>query len=502
MSYALVDELTRNLTKAVLPVTVFIGIEAFVGFCGNSLILLIYSKHYERSNFRYFVLSMAIIDITSCLTTLPGEIFSQMNWYTYEFGWICKVKSYFNVLTAWGSASILLLLAFDRHRKICRPLAWQIQHSLAIKLCGCSIAIAAFVSIPITILWGKQTYIYDYQGFNLTVSICEKSGQYADDIYPLVYITCVYILPVSLIMIVVVTLNIITARKLFGHESMKVQGRKKYPYVPSSTTTLTDLGETDVNSSIVVATTTSTHRSIEEFVHNLCDDSKCKDCSKPSLKCEHNNTTDSEIKTECIDCHFTPLADARTHVSFITRRRSSDSSGITRASFDSELCLNINITSRVGNSDVKRGIVRTNSECSSISTNSRGNASFNSPGSISSAAVYRRRSTSDFRRKQKTVIMLVLTSVFVVTMLLYVILISLVAATEGILKILPNSQKVLFFFFWRLYFINTVVNPILYGFLDPRFRSGLLRMAKFLTGRRVSRKKISTNSQLQNARIR
>ncbi|XP_045161903.2 uncharacterized protein LOC123526720 [Mercenaria mercenaria] len=77
-------------------------------------------------------------------------------------------------------------------------------------------------------------------------------------------------------------------------------------------------------------------------------------------------------------------------------------------------------------------------------------------------------------RKRKTIIMLVLTSVFVVTMVVYVILISLVAQPPSILNEMSNSTKVVFFFFLRLYFINCVVNPILYGFMDLRFRSGLL----------------------------
>ncbi|XP_053406633.1 uncharacterized protein LOC128559339 [Mercenaria mercenaria] len=82
--------------------------------------------------------------------------------------------------------------------------------------------------------------------------------------------------------------------------------------------------------------------------------------------------------------------------------------------------------------------------------------------------------TSKFQRKSKTMIMLILTSIFAVTMAIYIILTSLVAKPDGILKDMPDSQKAAFFFFWRLYFVNSVVNPILYGFMDPGFRSGFI----------------------------
>ena len=210
-----VEQLTEDLAKTVLPVTIFIGIEAIIGFIGNILILIVYAKWYVHCNFRYFVLSLSVYDFTSCITALPGEIFSQLNWYDYQHAWICKLKSYFNVFTAWGSAFTLLFLAFDRYRKICRPLEWQIHPSVALKLCVCGITLASLVSLPVIILWGKQSYQYTMNGITLNLSICEKSGQYADGEYPFIYVTCVYILQIGPMIFVISVFNTLIARKLF-----------------------------------------------------------------------------------------------------------------------------------------------------------------------------------------------------------------------------------------------------------------------------------------------
>ncbi|XP_060573820.1 uncharacterized protein LOC132731626 [Ruditapes philippinarum] len=483
----IVEELNRNLTMVVLPVTIFIGIEAFIGLFGNILILLIYTKRYERSNFRYFVLSMAVIDLTSCLTTLPGEIFSQMNWYTYKYDWICRVKSYINVQTAWGSASILLLLAFDRYRKICKPLAWQIQPSFALKLCICSIILASMVAIPISILWGKQTYIYQHNGLNLTVSICEKSGEYANDIYPFVYICCVYILPVGLILFVVCSLNIITARKLFGKKSLSLalpvtNGISSvYTSDASLTTVATD---TDIESVNTEPLTITRHleNGEENGTHNLTnleENNSSPDCEAGKEDANDYEDRRSESKT-----------NVHTRVSFISNRNKRGGSCSGQSSNrDIDFHFDIDIRSHFVKDDVKKD--RNTAEVSTRPIKVHDNSFSN----INKHVDHRRQKSghhrvSDFRRKQKTVIMLVLTIVFVITMLLYVILISFVAGTEGILKTLSNPQKVVFFFFWRLYFINTVINPILYGILDPRFRTGMRAIFK---GKQIPNRNDSKN---------
>lgn len=56
-------------------------------------------------------------------------------------------------------------------------------------------------------------------------------------------------------------------------------------------------------------------------------------------------------------------------------------------------------------------------------------------------------------------------------MTLYVILTAFVAKA---IKYKPNVEKAILVFFWRLYFINSVLNPIVYGLMDASFRLGLI----------------------------
>ena len=80
--YELVTEITEEFRNTVLPVTVLFGVEMLAGIPGNLLTVYVFLWHYKPCNFRYFVLSLAFTDLVSCLTTIPGEMVSQVFWYS------------------------------------------------------------------------------------------------------------------------------------------------------------------------------------------------------------------------------------------------------------------------------------------------------------------------------------------------------------------------------------------------------------------------------------
>ena len=460
------EHLTEDLAKTVLPVTIFIGIEAIIGFIGNILILIVYAKWYVHCNFRYLVLNLAVYDLTSTITTLPGEMFSQLNWYTYQHAWICKLKSYFNVFTAWGSAFTLLVLAFDRYRKICRPLRWQIHPSFALRLCGCGIALAMLVSLPITILWGKQNYPYTVNGITLNVSICEKSGEYADGEYPFIYVICVYILPIGLMMLAICVCNVLIARKLFC--KMFNQGLRG-----------TDLRST-VKRKVTASVTFKTDESSTTIRRNASETSDLSEVNTISDGMHRTmNYSASMVSTEKIK--------VKERAKGLNRRRSFVS--LSAVSLR-EMTLSRSNSVSIDLDHCSEGLKSTSKwSCSPVNRQDGGRHLKVSASSPAIASTTDTNARSDAResgstksergsvlQKTKTLIMLILTSVFIVTMTLYVVLLTLVAMTDNILKRICNTEKVVFFFFWRIYFINCIVNPILYGLMDPRFRAGLRRI--------------------------
>ena len=180
---SLLDRVTRELAMVILPVTIINAIESIVGIIGNVLIIIIYSRQYNSSNFRYFVLFMAITDLTSCSTCIPAEAFFQMNWYKLEHTWLCKTKAYFNVMTSMNSASLLLLFSFDRCRKICVPLRNQIRPKLAFKLCVGITFLSLILCLPVFFGWGKFRYDLPTDEGLVEVTVCGRSFELPDEVY-------------------------------------------------------------------------------------------------------------------------------------------------------------------------------------------------------------------------------------------------------------------------------------------------------------------------------
>ena len=431
------SELNAEMLIILLPVTIVIGIEAVIGCVGNILILIVYSKWYSYCNFRYFVLCLAVCDLTSCVTTLPGEIFSLAKWYHYPYDVICKIKSYFHVLTAWASAFTLFLLAIDRYRKVCKPLKRQIKPGLALKLCILGVFLASVISVPVTILWGKQTYTYTEGNRSADVSICEIADEYVDDVYSFVYTTCIYVLLLGPMMIVICIVNILIARTLFCRRFDKSAGRVKIEDNHLLKSVSNRFIRFDSHLSVRKTVRNKVHRDSNGYSadNNLSSDNE--DIFTVSLKYTSHSEMSMYSSSELSVTELNVFKYNQSHVL----------------------------------EDINQICVQTTESRPPTSDSKKTDIIHTSKASPSNAIL--------FRRRRKTLIMLILSSVFVFTVTVYFSLISLLAGIEDFTKRLSNTEFVVYMFFLRLYFINCIINPLLYGFLDPRFRKGLKRIFSF-----------------------
>ena len=223
MDRQLAEKLNDEMRLTVLPVTIFVGIEAVFGFFGNLLIMYVFLFYYHKCNFKYFVLYLSFIDTTSTLTNLPGEIVTQTFWYVYPVPLVCKIKSFFNMFTVCGSACGLLVIAIDRYRKVCRPLAWQIKPRQAMILIFIQLIISFIIAIPVPFFWGTRSFMKEYEGHNITVTVCEINAKYKHTDYPLEY-SIVIETVISFTMFILLIMYIFVVRTLL---QMKQGGQKE-----------------------------------------------------------------------------------------------------------------------------------------------------------------------------------------------------------------------------------------------------------------------------------
>ncbi|XP_052770596.1 5-hydroxytryptamine receptor 1-like [Mya arenaria] len=398
----LLDKINDEIRRAVTPVSVFVGLEVFLGFFGNLFVLYVFKKRYHNCNFRYFVLCLAFLDFISTLTTMPGEILTQQYWYKYPFPIICKVKSFFNMFTVSGEAFCLCTIAVDRYRKVCAPFGWQIRPRQARILCGIIYVAAFAISLPVSFFWGIHKDVRIYRNRNVTVTICEKDAHYVDSRQPFVYATSVEVI-IGICLVVMLVLYILVAKKLIISRPLAKRRQQSGAHMVSKS---------------------------------------------PALQ------TKFKHKTEISSGGGVSFSDVLIRNGIATKELSTTE---MRSIDDESVPVDVN------------DVYSTDTE-----TTREGGTS----DDLHRHRSQRRRREIATRVRRKTYIMFVLTILFIVTTIMYMTLLAFISG--GILKSLNDYEKAVYFFFFRLVFINHVINPFLYGCLDPQFKQILGDMKTYV----------------------
>ncbi|KAH3787427.1 olfactory receptor 8B3-like [Dreissena polymorpha] len=144
----------------LLPLTIVLGLFGIVGIVGNVLVFVVYGcgKQFKDKKFRYYVLSLALIDLVTCMTLIPAEMLKHQQYFNFTGSVWCKIKCFFNVFAAAASSYCLVLVAIDRYMLTCRPVVFckvrSISHGLAWRLCLSMLVLAVLTSLPSSILCG------------------------------------------------------------------------------------------------------------------------------------------------------------------------------------------------------------------------------------------------------------------------------------------------------------------------------------------------------------
>lgn len=183
------EEVTR-----LIPTVAFLTIIATLGIVGNGMVIHVYRTRYKISNSKLFIISVGLIDLFSCAVAIPFEIPLLLEQYTFDNVWLCKVSRFFNTLGTCSSSFILLFIAIDRYRKVCKPLARQITPKSARFLCLFSVALGLFVSWPALFVYGKKTFEFKLDGSMIVGSECSTSDTMSDSKIPFYYAALFFVL--------------------------------------------------------------------------------------------------------------------------------------------------------------------------------------------------------------------------------------------------------------------------------------------------------------------
>ena len=180
------EELSHERAIILTPSIVYLCFLMIVGVIGNLLVVTTYYLRFNRSTFRCFVLVLASYDFFACAIGVPFTIAESFHAYTYKEEVSCRVFRFVLYYTCICSSLTLVLIAFERFRKICRHRKPQMSVVIAKRLLVVVNAGISFISAsPALVLFGRSTI---HTGIsNITGTKCFISDAYVNTIWPTVF---------------------------------------------------------------------------------------------------------------------------------------------------------------------------------------------------------------------------------------------------------------------------------------------------------------------------
>lgn len=127
-----------------------------LGLLGNVHVLYVYSRQYKQSNYRIYVLFLAILDVVNCGIVAPLVLVYLFHPMTFPSDVFCKMFRTILYFMAISSTMSLVSIAIERFRKIYYPFKKCLSTSKVKMLCFGSLIVAALLSWPVPIIWGSS----------------------------------------------------------------------------------------------------------------------------------------------------------------------------------------------------------------------------------------------------------------------------------------------------------------------------------------------------------
>lgn len=228
-TFETLDELNDKKARQRMPTIVFLCILIAFGVIGNIVVLVVYGLRYRPSTFRSYILTLAVIDLLSCLIAMPVELVDNLYPLQFFSEEVCKGGRFLGHVFKIGSALIILVMAVGRFRKICRPFSKQISINQAHFLCALAMGLAILFAWPNAIVQGMRKHYFDggVIGYD-----CSVDDDVSKTIYPFIYAIVLFTVYISVFSSLVTLYTLIILRiRSHNNAEQKLKRMKINPRV-------------------------------------------------------------------------------------------------------------------------------------------------------------------------------------------------------------------------------------------------------------------------------
>jgi hypothetical protein len=242
----IVQKLNDEMAHLMLPATIYIAVLMVFGLVGNSMVCYYYGFKTKRTTNSFFIVVLAIYDITVCAFCMPTEIADIELFYTFENNIACKILRFVNYLAGIGSILTLIAIATDRFKKICKATAPQLTLKTTKIISLVVFGTALLLSWPSIAIYGSiQVNIPNDIGIELRGSDCTstKDRQYRKYVWAF---NIVHFLMFIICSIVLIVLYSIIGRTIYHHQ----KSMQKYRCKSKTTSTWNETSFTTSSSNV------------------------------------------------------------------------------------------------------------------------------------------------------------------------------------------------------------------------------------------------------------
>lgn len=513
-----------------LPLLLVLSILSFVGIITNAHVLFVFGTKFKRSTYRVFVLALGCIDMLGCTISIPFQIIDETHPYTFDAPVACKIFRFFDTNLAIAAALMLVVIASERFRKICRPSGNQVTEKRAIRSIIVVIIGSSVATSPALLIYGKHTVRIESK--NINGSECSWSDDVSDSYYGYVYYALELLIVVSCMVCLTVLYSFVGKALRTHTHRMKSTKLAKF-YVRKSTKSSTRVQEssdskpdqesdarmsieslhTDMDSGVdspVPVSSDSTEESVD-LESQFKDSNKSVDLSDKEKESVLTNDDNSgyqdkdnynEFSSTCQLCEGDDSSRKLSSIRRIYRKvvsvpvtlrgvllnRSGISEG-TSAIPDIIVtdCINnttqiifkghgSNKTSSDGKSkSFQNKITDKHSPCEKHREQSTYSSHKKTKKPRKNLNFFCRKkkakNTESLRERRITKLLFFITLTFIVTYYPYIIVLVIYSILPEFKENLSDVGRVFYLMAIRLYLINNVMNAFFYGFFDLEFRN-------------------------------
>ena len=446
-----IERLNDKELRYLLPSIVYTALLMVIGTPGNGVVLYVYFFKWRKSTSRMFILFLTGLDFLNCITTLPMEIFIMRYSLMLDLPWLCKLSRFGTYTMNSASAAILVAIAIDRFKRICRPHGEQFSSRKSKYICIGCIIFVLMLTWPVPVLFGTR---YITLGAVIGTS-CLLENQFDTSTYPYIY----FIIMMGSTVIIFTTLSILyyfVGLQICKHRMLRQRRRQRQAKV------LVEKSSTKSNSANLLKGTEiddlksapSTKDHLAKQQNHVATQVETNDVNEHAL----NELAPCAVDEELTSTYVQVCEDnvrSETVVKEIIEQNDLDEKKVDHGNIQNIPLEQIKVSESRESTDKKNGLSERNAllRSSPIRKNHTSCMSINN------------------RIGKSTLMLFLITLAYIISFLPYYILVIIRQSDRGFVSQLSDGGYMAYHFFLRSYQLSSAINPIIYSFCNAQFRT-------------------------------